>query len=165
MIRLITIFLGCYPGTRNTTSSPTTPPNSTGPEGQFERETLELNRWRYVLCKQFALRLPFPAFQKQRYSQPQPQYRHNPLCLLFTCEVSAGFPSPDRPHNSSLNSRAVEIATYGLLRVKHVPVISQDPPKCRELTVYHAPLKIIPRSKVLLSVTAFDTPRSFQSPF
>lgn len=42
------------------------------------------------------------------------------------------------------------------LRVKHIPIIAQDPTKCRELAIDHAPLEIIPWAEVLLAVATLN---------
>jgi len=59
---------------------------------------------------------------------------------------------------SSLSRRRIVPDT---LRVKHIPIVSQDPPKCRELAVDHPPLEIIPGTKVLLAIATLNLASGF----
>ena len=51
------------------------------------------------------------------------------------------------------------------LRIKHIPLIAQDPPKCREFAIDHAPLEIIPWAEVLLAVATLNISCGLYSAF
>ena len=49
-----------------------------------------------------------------------------------------------------------------MLSIEHVPLIAENPTERGELTVYHPPLEIVPRTEIFHSVLHLNFGRSFQ---